>query len=289
MNLGTTATWPEWMESGAWHSQASALPLMPGLLANVMDVALDADIEGRRLIRLVAREQVLAASVLRLANTAANAPLGTVTTVEQAVWRLGTRAVRSAVLSICFATWSERASSKTPQRLGYVEHGIGTACLAGLVADRSGVNAEEAFVGGLLHDIGKLFLLNLRTVYIRSGGRTPTADEEDTVFRQHHAEVGGVVMESWTLPPALREPVRWHHEPFSAPTCPQTAAVVYAANRLSHRFGFGCTRTREDDILEDPVCIALGVDPSWLRDIDTRAPVLFDAACQFVVPAAATR
>ena len=280
--MATRDTWQDWIASGAWHSGAAALPLIPGLLGNVLDMALDDDVEARPLIRLVSREPVLAASVLRLANSAANSPSREVTTIEQAVVRLGTRAVRSAVLSVCFSSFTEKSTSDGTPRLRYIEHGIGTACLAGLVAERSGVDPDEAFVAGLLHDIGKLFLAKLRVQFVSGGGSKPSADEEEAVVREHHAHVGGIAMESWELPSAICAPVRWHHEPERARDFQQMASTIYAANRLSHRFGFGCPKDEETDVVGDPVFIALRLTDAWLAETDGRATILFDAARQVV-------
>lgn len=276
-------TWAAWVQSGVWQSDTEALPLKPRLLGDVLEVALDGDVEARRLIRLVAREPVLTASVLRLANSAAHAALRPATTVDQAVVRVGTRAVRSTVLSVCFASSPTLPGQAAPDP-DYVDHGIGTACIAGLIATRAGVDPEEAFVCGLLHDIGKLFLLNLRTRFIRNGGTAPSPEEHEAVMRDFHAVVGGLALERWSLPDTLRAPVRWHHEPFSTHLHRDAASVVYAANRLSHRLGFGCAEDIEDRPVDDPVCDTLDLTETWMTDTEERARVLFEAARQFASP-----
>jgi hypothetical protein len=55
------------------------------------------------------------------------------------------------------------------------------------------------------------------------------------------------------------------------------AAVIYLANRLSHRYGFGCEK-EEFDPLTDPVTRELGLDAEWVAEIDQRAPGLFKVA-----------
>jgi hypothetical protein len=55
--------------------------------------------------------------------------------------------------------------------------------------------------------------------------------------------------------------------------------VLYLANHLSHRYGFGCER-RELDPLADPVCAELGIDATWISDADLHAPALFEIARQ---------
>jgi HD-like signal output (HDOD) protein len=279
VNHRVSLTWGDWIASGAWQADTAAVPLKPQLLGDVLDVALDGDVEARRLIRFVSREPVLTAAVLRLANSAAYAALRPSMTVDQAVVRVGTRAVRSLVLSMCFATSSTPAGQRGPNS-DYIDHGIGTACIASLVAARGAVDPDEAFVCGLLHDIGKLFLANLRTRFVRRGGVPPGPNEEAAICRDYHAMVGGVALDHWHLPDALRQPVRWHHDPFAAPAYAKAAAVVYAANRISHRLGFGCSFETDGALETDPVFERLELAEPWILATSERARILFESARQ---------
>src|SRR5690606_24012693 len=104
------------------------------------------------------------------------------------------------------------------------------------------------------HDIGKLFILKLRSEYVRVGGRRPSTQDVDAVIETCHADMGGVALQLWGLPAAVREPIRWHHDPLAAPDFQQAAAITYAADRLSHRYGFGCPPDEDSSgLLEDPV------------------------------------
>lgn len=275
-------TWADWVASRAWLTeQGGTLPLHPGLLGDVLSLALDDDVESKRLIRIVAREQVLAARVLRLANVAATAPLGEVTSVHQAVMRLGTRKVRRAVLAVCFASWAQPSVYGGRGR-DHIEHAVGTASLARLVAHESGMNPDEAFTHALLHDIGKLFLLKLQSEFVRRGGDAPDDEEVQRVTVAEHAGVGGVALQFWGLPVSIREPVQWHHLPLDAPTCARASAVTYVANRLGHRYGFGCEAEPDDTLLEDPMYVALGLSDAWLADVDRQATLLIEATQELV-------
>jgi hypothetical protein len=80
----------------------------------------------------------------------------------------------------------------------------------------------------------------------------------------------------------LIAPVRWHHAPLETEHWQKAAAVIYTANRLSHRYGFGCVADEEDTILEDGICRAIGVDANWLAATDQAAQMLVGAARQMV-------
>ena len=90
-----------------------------------------------------------------------------VTTVNDAIIRMGTGPVRNVVLAVCFTSRLQGAKVYGPQGRDLMEHSIGTAYLARLVAERLGQDADEAFVCGLLHDMGKLLLLKLARDFIK--------------------------------------------------------------------------------------------------------------------------
>ena len=88
-------------------------------------------------------------------------------------------------------------------------------------------------------------------------------------------------MKQWALPEALEHPVRYHHQPDASPHHKDLATVVYVANRLAHRYGFGCPAD-DANLLEDAVCTKVGLSERWLADLDRRAPGLFQVARQIV-------
>jgi hypothetical protein len=70
----------------------------------------------------------------------------------------------------------------------------------------------------------------------------------------------------------------YHHRPGECAAHTLEASVCYIADRLSHRYGFGCPAAPEAAVLEDPIAVRLGVTGAWLTDLDTRAPELFKNA-----------
>jgi putative nucleotidyltransferase with HDIG domain len=234
-----------------------------------------------RIARVIAKDQVLATRVLRLANSAYCAPMQEITTVNDAIVRMGTGPVRNVVLAVCFTSRLQGANVYGSQGRELMDHAIGTAYLARLVAERLGTDADEAFMCGLLHDLGKLMLLKLSRDFIKYGAPTPSVQEIEKVYTERHAEIGARLLHQWQLPVALQQPVRFHHEPDACTTHTTEAAGAYVANRLAHRYGFGCPEETAN-LLEDEVCERVGLDESWLADLDRRAPGLFQVARQIV-------
>jgi HD-like signal output (HDOD) protein len=268
-------TWSHWVRSGEWLSaDGRTLPLMPGMMRDALSLGLDPDVRPIALIKRVSAEQQLAARVLQLANFAANAPLRAVTSVDEAVLRLGTRAVQRALMAACIESWAQ-PNIYGPEGLQQMDHALGTACMAGMVAELAGGDEHEGFTYGLLHDIGKLFLLKSRSDYARRGGDLPQRDEFDETMAEYHTVIGEMAMHLWGIPIAIREPIRFHHTPTEAPTYKNESTIAYVSNRLSHRYGFGCTPEHEA-MADDPMCQSIGVTDAWLTEVDKKGPALFD-------------
>jgi putative nucleotidyltransferase with HDIG domain len=280
--METHANWSAWVESGEWaDSSDAAMPMLPALAADVMSLAIDPEISIARIARVIAKDQVLATRVLRLANSAYCAPMQEITTVNDAIVRMGTGPVRNVVLAVCFTSRLQGANIYGTQGRELMDHAIGTAYLGRLVAEKLGEDADEAFMCGLLHDLGKLLLLKLSRDFIKYGAPTPSTQEIEKVYKERHPEIGARLMKQWQLPEALEHPVRFHHDPEACPNHKSQASVAYVANRLAHRYGFGCSADSAN-LLEDPVCTKVGLSEAWLADLDRRAPGLFQVARQIV-------
>ena len=265
--------WNDWIATGAWkQSDFKQIPAPPRSFREVFAIAGDNEVDANRLIKLVSRDPVFTIRVLRLANVAAFAAAGEVTSIDIAVVRLGTRAVRNAVLAACISAWAQTVDVYGKRGTEEVQHSVGTACLSRRLAERLRLQIDDAFVHGLLHDVGKLCLFRMRSDFRRNGGRAPTAEEFEETLQTSHMEVGAVALQAWGLPEPLRYSARWHHDPLSAPAHQQAVAVTYLANRLSHRYGFGRPPDEDrDSLLADPAIAALGLGANWLDHLDEEA------------------
>jgi HD-like signal output (HDOD) protein len=272
MEAAAVAPLSEWLTPNN-----TAIPVLPTLASRVIEMASDPNMSVVQIANLIAKDQVLASRLLGLANSAYCAPLQQITTIPDAVIRVGTNGVRNMVFTVCFSSKMYDPAIYGEQGRVLIDHGIGTAYLARIIADRADESEDEAFLYGLLHDIGKLLILKLAYDYRRRTG-TPVAPEElAAAMDAQHAPFGAVVLRRWGLPASLDEPVRCHHDYRSATHEPRKAMVVYLADRLSHRYGFGCDPDAYN-LAGDPVFREFGLDAAWLADTDAHAPGLFDIA-----------
>lgn len=268
---------PHWL-----RSEAVALPMLPALAHRVIEMVSNPDLSIRTLSGLVAKDQVLAARVLSLANSAYSCPTQPITSLTDAIVRLGITAVRNVVVAVSFSSRLQDPAVYAQRGKPMVDHALGTAYVARLLAEHTGIDVEEAFLSGLLHDIGKLVILKRAHEYRRQHPGALSDGEVDFVLARHHPLAGTLVVQRWKLPESLAAPILYHHDFGSAPEDSRyEAAVAYLANRLSHRYGFGCAK-EDANLLEDDACHLLEVDEAWLAATDARAPGLFEVARQIL-------
>jgi putative nucleotidyltransferase with HDIG domain len=251
--------------------------MLPALAHEAIVIAADPEATITRLSRVVSKDPALATRVLHLANSAYSAPLQTVTTLTDAIVRMGTSPVRSLVIAACLASRGSDANMYGPGGRQQIDHAIGTAYMAHIAAERIGWSQDEAFLAGLLHDIGKLLLLKLARDYEKLSGNPVEQDELNALMTEDHAATGATLLKSMRFPRYLVETVAWHHDPQQAPLYQRQAAVVYFADRLSHRYGFGCDPD-ETPLIDDPVTADLTPSEEWIQSIDSRAAGLYAVA-----------
>jgi putative nucleotidyltransferase with HDIG domain len=227
--------------------QVRDLPALPELAFRVMRLVDDPQTSAADVARVLASDQAMTARLLKLANSAFYGTGRRIGTVTDAVVLLGMRTVRNMTVALkCQGMLVSPLPAYALCQDDLWRHSFCSAYAAQCLAIRAGYRAvEEAFVGGLLHDIGKVVL----NIYLRpeltlvarltTAARIPFMDAERAVLGFDHAEAGARVLEKWNLPPALVECVRYHHAPFSQPPPSPLTALVHVADVLCLMLGVG--------------------------------------------------
>ena len=134
------------------------LPPLPQVAAQVLRLSADPEATAGDFQRVIALDPALAGQVLRISNSTAFGMMREVTTLTQAITTLGVSALKSVVLASSARNLYRRGTVGSEERLLW-EHALVTAMASRAFAERLGLpQTEEAFVGGLLHDIGKSVL-----------------------------------------------------------------------------------------------------------------------------------
>ncbi len=223
------------------------IPTLPVIYQELFKKMQDPDVSVPEVANIISQDQALSAKILHLVNSAFYGYSSQIKTISRAVVILGFRAVRSAALAISvFDYFGEEKSSATLDMTKFWTHSIATASICKVLAAEVKINQqEEAFVVGLLHDVGKL---------IEKRHFAPDFDEvcqvaseqhltwyacEKELFQVNHAIIGKVVFRSWDFPGSVIEAVQLHHQPQSATQFPQLTALLHVADFLSYQYGLG--------------------------------------------------
>lgn len=204
--------------------QLEELPTLPAVAMRVLEVTRDDGSSAREVVDLITSDPALTSRILQLVHRADLGIRGEIHSVDRAVVLLGFDAVRSAALAVSvFQTFSARPTGPGEHfcREDFWKHCVAVACCAELLAEAIGnvsaVNPSEAFLCGLLHDIGKVALDATlpksfsRVVEAADLLRGNVADLERTIIGLDHMVVGKRLAERWQLPMIIRD-CAWLHD-----------------------------------------------------------------------------
>lgn len=214
---------------------------MPTSVTRVLNALEDGKSSAGLIGEYIGLDQALAANILQAANSAYLGYGPSCTNLTDAVVRLGFARIRTLVLGV--AASGSLTGNLPGYRLGAGElwnHSIATAMAAQWFARAVYYpNPEDAYVAGLLHDMGKLMLDQFtladydRLFDLVNNYNLTFYQVELKLFDIDHAQVGGLMAAKWNFPATLIDAIQQHHSPHLAKTNPELAALVNIANALS--------------------------------------------------------
>ena len=225
---------------GTLAERMNALPPMPRAAGTVLRLLESAETTADDLRRVIETDPALAGTVLRLVNSALFGLPQRISTLSHAIMLIGFLRLRSLTLTTVAAGLKGLIPPAAADEQALIwEHSVDTALGARMIAERLGFGwSEEAFVAGLLHDVGRLVLLAFQVDEYQDlvdpgRGSLPTPEEEATLLGMTHEQVGRELLSRWNLAPQLVEITGRHHgdvEP--AGEHRELAALVMVADRL---------------------------------------------------------
>jgi len=202
------------MNESEMRAMLSRLPVFPVVVFQVLAMTADEDVTFRQLEKLLSSDQVLAGRLVAIANSCLYSPRAPIATIRQAISYIGLDATRrvaiAAVLQPLFASSNLRNlwqhSLEAARRCEYMAAAVG------------GIHPDEAFLAGLVHDVGRLAIWGMPaeavTVYARllEQGCEPVLAEM-FLFGFDHGEMGAEILRLWNFPRHMVEAVGLHHQP----------------------------------------------------------------------------
>lgn len=253
------------------------LPSFPPIIARLMKIVNDYDSSVLDVAWVLREDPGLTVRVLRMANSPVYGARMPITSVPQAVLRLGMVQIRNIILTLGIIRTLEGWGG--PDRQAFWQHSVAVAftteaILQFAVPSAEEVRDESAFAAGLLHDVGLLILreyypavvLEIKRVASEQG--LPTHEAEMAALETDHGRIGALIAARWGLPAAIVSGIDFHHQPALASTEDRRVAdLVHLAECICCREGIG---DAGDGVPTDPnaeTLANLGVDSGLFPEI----------------------
>lgn len=217
-------------------AQIARLPPLSAVALQLLQSLDDEGADTERLSRLIATDQILAARLLRVANSSFYGMQGRIHSIRDAVVLIGFRGLRSLALAASVS----KALSGNCDRLdlcAFWRHGLAAGLAAQELGRRASLNSDQCFAAGLLHDIGQLLLAR---AFPRQFARVQawqmkhdcaTQEAERAVLGIDHMRIGQLLAEQWRFPESLVLAIAGHHDPAMIQHNAH-AAVAHVANAI---------------------------------------------------------
>ncbi len=257
------------------------LPSMPIVATKVMELLADPEATSQDLNRIIAADAAITAKILKICNSSFYGLSKEITSLTQAITHLGFNAIKSLV--IVSSTKNVFKSSGLAEKALW-EHSIGCAVAANMLARENKFGYyEEYFIGGLLHDIGKVVLYKMfpekyqeimKSVY--NDPELCSVDTEICLLNGfNHPAVGSLVIGKWKLSKVLNEAVENHHKLENGSEVKlendSYSNVISFANLVCRKLGIGRGMPLDElNLAETKPAKSLGLNSDYIDEYTQR-------------------
>jgi len=224
--------------------KSGSLPTLPAILLKLLEACDKDDTPLLEIGSIISKDPVLSFKVLQLVNSAYYGFRHTFKGIEQAVIFLGANTIKNIAITLSVHQVFEQKRFQSVAKFNiniFWYHSLLSASLAKGIARKTGFSdSDEAYLSGLLHDIGKLLLISTfpkehETILAETEDQEDTLRAETQLTGVNHCETGAWLIQKWKLSSMLADAIGYHHEPLekikeSFPL----VKIVYLANLLSN-------------------------------------------------------
>jgi len=208
------------------------VPAMPNVVIKALDIVKDPNSSIKDLGNIISCDQSLSIKVLNLVNSAYYGFAQQISSISRALAFLGMNKTKNLIIAVAM---KPMFSSEKNKKLW--EHAITTAVGCEFLSEHLNIaDADEAFVMGFIHDIGKI-ILNMQDTEVLDKINELVEDgssiieAENMFFETNHSEIGAELSKKWQLPIILTNVIKYHHSPLSS-SVPVECSLVYVVDKL---------------------------------------------------------
>jgi len=221
------------------------LPPLPTLVSKVLQMLSEPETPFEDIESIISRDQALVTKLIKVGNSALYGGLQKVGSLRQVLTRLGLKTTRNLVLTASTRSYflSNRKSMRVWGQFLW-QHAVETGLAARRIAEITHYpDPEEAFVGGLIHDIGKLIMLMLfakpyiEILKMKKVNQVASKSAEMRVLNCDHEQIGRLLMDRWNMPESAKACAEFHHRYHESDGYGDLVAIVAYADHLSRQYG----------------------------------------------------
>jgi putative nucleotidyltransferase with HDIG domain len=218
------------------------LPTLPQVALKVNELLEDPNISVRNLGDTIMKDQAIVSNILKLVNSSFYGFPSKIDSLSRAILVLGFETLRNAILSVSVTkALSKTNGSDDFSITDFWKHSIAVAVTCRQLSIRIPLEVPETcFVGGLLHDMGKVIL----SCYFKDEFKQIMAlyktgigfyEAEKTLIPLDHAKIGGYLANTWHMPECLINTITYHHEPRKDVVRSNLLSLVHAGDNIVNR------------------------------------------------------
>ena len=235
---------------------------MPDIATKIVSIPEDnINISFKDLEDLIKVDPGLTTKILKVANSAMYARQKEITSLQTAITLLGFKTIKSLVFLVSASNMFRKGKDREFYQY-FWKHSITAAFIAQNIAIKAGFKrlADEAFLAGLLHDIGRAALYQSdNELYMAAGSE----EDEQRIFGSDHREVGEAVLDGWNFPPVYVDTAREHNSLNITSPHKTLIMIVSAADLISGHYSED-RLSETDDLMLSAFMTRLG-----LKEADT--------------------
>ncbi|MFN8009029.1 MAG: HDOD domain-containing protein [Terriglobia bacterium] len=241
--------------------------------------------------RIISEDPSLTARLLRIVNSALYSLPTKIETILRAVTIVGTQQVRDLALATSVVQLFKGIPEDLISMESFWRHSLACGVTSRILATfRREANVERYFVGGMLHDIGRLVICMVqpdaaRAVLTRCRQHGELLNlVEMELLGFDHAAVGGFLLRTWKLPDSIQEMVAFHHRPQQSSRFPAETAIIHVADILTHVMELESSEEQLIPPLVPEAWERIGLPVSVLSGAMDQIRIQFGTAVQTILP-----
>jgi len=229
------------------------LPALPAIAIEIINMVEDPRTSASMLGRVISKDQVLTAKVLKIANSPFYGFSRKIATIDFAIIVLGFDTLKEVVMSVSLISSLSKKLTREFNSRQFWDHSIACGVIARALARNHGYRViGEVFIAGLLHDIGILiinqYLFNeyKEIVKLIKQEKISLEDAEMRVLGVTHGEIGSWLAEKWNFPGQLVDTIAYHHHPIQSEQYREIVSIIHMADVLCQKLDNGYFELEKD-------------------------------------------